>query len=178
MDVTVRPRPTASDRPVLTLTDLETFDPTAPAGKVERDFCCPLAGCGGKPVNAAHRSLSVNSVTGRWTCHRCHASGTLREHWQPRKEFQRAAVLRAFRVTPPVARQPPPPLPEAWMPAMVDAESLEGTWGARYLEGRGISCALATLLGHRSLDKTRIYGQPAAEQLAARVEALALNAYP
>jgi integrase len=37
---------------------------------------------------------------------------------------------------------------------------------------------LATLLGHRSLDTTRLYSQPRAEQLAARVEALALNAYP
>jgi len=159
MDVTVRPRPAASDRPVLALADLEMFDPTAPAGKVERDFCCPLPGCDGKSVNVAHRSLSVNSVTGRWTCHRCHASGTLREHWQPRKEFPRAAVLRAFRVKPPVARQPAPPLPQAWMPAMVDAVPLEGTWGARYLEGRGISCALATAAGVRY--SSNWYGQSA-----------------
>jgi site-specific recombinase XerC len=45
-------------------------------------------------------------------------------------------------------------------------------------EHPGDVVGLATLLGHRSLDTTRLYSQPAAAQLAARVEALALNAYP
>ncbi len=36
---------------------------------------------------------------------------------------------------------------------------------------------LATLLGHSSLDTTRIYGQHSAEYLASRVDRLALNAY-
>lgn len=45
-------------------------------------------------------------------------------------------------------------------------------------EQPGDIIGLATLLGHRSLDTTRIYCQPALEQLAARVEALALNVYP
>jgi len=137
----------AQDRPVLTLVDLEAFDPTAPAGKVERDFCCPLPACVGKSTTTAHRSLSVNTDSGRWLCHRCHEAGTLREHWLPRKEAQRAAALHRFRVTPPAALQPPPPPPQEWMPTMVDAEPLEGTWGARYLEGRGISCEMATATG-------------------------------
>jgi site-specific recombinase XerD len=36
---------------------------------------------------------------------------------------------------------------------------------------------LATLLGHSSLDTTRLYCQPEASQLAARVEQLDINAY-
>jgi integrase/recombinase XerC len=36
---------------------------------------------------------------------------------------------------------------------------------------------LATLLGHTSLDTTRIYSQPTGEQLATHVEGLRQNAY-
>jgi len=36
---------------------------------------------------------------------------------------------------------------------------------------------LATLLGHTSLDTTRIYSQPTVEQLSRRVEQLQQNAY-
>jgi hypothetical protein len=36
---------------------------------------------------------------------------------------------------------------------------------------------LATLLGHRSLDTTRLYSEPSVSQLSARVERLSLNAY-
>ena len=36
---------------------------------------------------------------------------------------------------------------------------------------------LATLLGHSSLDTTRIYARHSAEYLASRVDRLALNAY-
>jgi site-specific recombinase XerD len=36
---------------------------------------------------------------------------------------------------------------------------------------------LATLLGHTSLDATRIYSQPTGEQLATHVEGLRQNAY-
>jgi site-specific recombinase XerC len=59
------------------------------------------------------------------------------------------------------------------------AHTLRHTFAWFYLRAQpGALIGRATLLGHRSLDTTRIYGQPAAEQLAARVEALALNAYP
>lgn len=36
---------------------------------------------------------------------------------------------------------------------------------------------LAALLGHSSLDTTRLYSQPEVSQMATRVEQLALNAY-
>jgi site-specific recombinase XerD len=37
--------------------------------------------------------------------------------------------------------------------------------------------SVAALLGHRSLNTTRMYVQPTAEQLAERVEGVDLNAY-
>jgi site-specific recombinase XerD len=59
------------------------------------------------------------------------------------------------------------------------AHTLRHTFATWYLrEHPGDVVGLAMLLGHRSLDTTRIYAQPAAAQLAALVEALALNAYP
>jgi len=65
------------------------------------------------------------------------------------------------------------------VPGAASAHTLRHTFVWFYLrEQPGDLIGLATLFGHRSLDTTRIYGQPAAEQLAARVEALALYAYP
>lgn len=63
--------------------------------------------------------------------------------------------------------------------AGASAHTLRHTFAACYLRDHpGDVVGLAMLLGHRSLDTTRLYSQPAAAQLAARVEALALNAYP
>ena len=95
--------PAGPDRPVLTLADLEAHDPQAPAGKRERRFCCPLPACSGKPIDAAHRTLSLNVSTGAWTCYRCGGSGQLREHWQPLTQARRDQARRAFSVstTPP-----------------------------------------------------------------------------
>ncbi len=44
-------------------------------------------------------------------------------------------------------------------------------------ENPGDIISLATLLGHRLLDTTRIYGQPTSEMLASWVDRLSLNAY-
>ncbi len=62
--------------------------------------------------------------------------------------------------------------------AAASAHTLRHTFATCYLrEHPGDVIGLASLLGHSSLDTTRLYSQPAAAQLAARVEALALNAY-
>lgn len=92
----------AADRPVLSLADLESFDPSAPERGRERRFCCPLPGCADKRRDARHRSLSVNVETGRWHCHRCDAGGLLREKWsvrEPRYNAKRASSRRAFALT-------------------------------------------------------------------------------
>jgi hypothetical protein len=67
------------DVSVLTLADLDRHDPRPQRGRAdsgERDYLCPLPACADKQ-RSRHRSLSVNVVSGRWTCHRCGAHGIL-----------------------------------------------------------------------------------------------------
>ncbi len=67
--------------PRLSLRELEDFDDRAPMWyKKERRFCCPLEECSDHRVDAAHRSLSVNTEVGSWYCHRCGQSGLLTEY--------------------------------------------------------------------------------------------------
>ena len=64
------------------------------------------------------------------------------------------------------------------VPATTGAHTLRHTFAARYLAAHpGDLVGLAALLGHSSLNTTRIYVQPTAEQLAERVERVDLNAY-
>lgn len=64
------------------------------------------------------------------------------------------------------------------VPATASAHTLRHTFATRYLAAHpGDLVGTATLLGHSSLNTTRIYGQPTAEQLADRIEHLDLNAY-
>lgn len=64
------------------------------------------------------------------------------------------------------------------VPEETSAHTLRHTFARWYLaQYPGDLVGLATLLGHRSLDTTRLYSQPSAEQLSARVEQLNLNAY-
>ena len=64
----------------LSLAELETYDPKA-GGRNQKEwrFCCPLCSAD-KPLDDDHRSLSLNTYTGAYLCHRCHAKGVLREH--------------------------------------------------------------------------------------------------
>jgi integrase/recombinase XerC len=64
------------------------------------------------------------------------------------------------------------------VPAQASAHTLRHTFARNYLaEHPGDIVGLASLLGHTSLDTTRIYNQPTIEQLSTRVEQLAQNAY-
>jgi len=64
------------------------------------------------------------------------------------------------------------------VPANTSAHTLRHTFARNYLaEYPGDVVGLATLLGHTSLDTTRIYSQPSVEQLSSRVEQLRQNAY-
>lgn len=64
------------------------------------------------------------------------------------------------------------------VPAQTGAHTLRHTFATRYLAAHPADLvSVATLLGHSSLNTTRIYVQPTAEQLAERVERLDLNAY-
>lgn len=64
------------------------------------------------------------------------------------------------------------------VPAQTSAHTLRHTFARNYLaKYPGDVVGLATLLGHSSLDTTRIYSQPTVEQLSTRVEQLSHNAY-
>ena len=64
------------------------------------------------------------------------------------------------------------------VPAATTPHTLRHTFARRYLEAHpGDLVGLARLLGHRDLNTTAIYTQPTAEDLAARLDRLPLNAY-
>ena len=64
------------------------------------------------------------------------------------------------------------------VPEETSAHQLRHTFARSYLaQYPGDLVGLATLLGHSSLDTTKLYSQPAVSQLATRVERLSLNAY-
>lgn len=64
------------------------------------------------------------------------------------------------------------------VPEETSAHTLRHTFARSYLvHYPGDVVGLATLLGHSSLDTTRLYSQPEVSQLAARVERLEINAY-
>jgi len=64
------------------------------------------------------------------------------------------------------------------VPAQASAHTLRHTFARNYLaEHPGDIVGLASLLGHTSLDTTRIYSQPTIEQLSTRVEYLPQNVY-
>ncbi len=64
------------------------------------------------------------------------------------------------------------------VPQAASAHTLRHTFAHNYLtQYPGDIVGLATLLGHSSLDTTRLYSQPTVSQLSARVEQLKINAY-
>lgn len=64
------------------------------------------------------------------------------------------------------------------LPATTTAHTLRHTFATHYLAAHANDLVgVAMLLGHSSLNTTRIYVQPTAEQLADRIEQIDLNAY-
>src|SRR5712692_4409938 len=64
------------------------------------------------------------------------------------------------------------------VPQAASAHTLRHTFARNYLaQYPGDVVGLATLLGHTSLDTTRLYSQPTVSQLSTRVEQLKINAY-
>lgn len=154
-------------RPVLSLEELEAFDPHAPTG-VRRRFCCPLCGQD-KARDGTHRCLSVETSTGLWRCFRCELGGKLRDKWQDkplsRRVQARGAMRQAFGLGQPAScAAPQAPLRVAEAPLLPDVTSgssrphqmpynastrfwhdclrglrpLQGSPGQNYLEGRGL----------------------------------------
>lgn len=154
-----------TDRAVLTLAELEAFDPEAPARGRERRFCCPLPACGDKRHDGRHRSLSLNLETGQWHCHRCGGGGQVRERWpqrEPRFNARRASSRRAFALSGGGSSVPGeavkveqkavrPPHGDRWRLIFERAPQLAADQGAAYLESRGISLEAAQACDARYL---------------------------
>jgi hypothetical protein len=135
------------ERQVFSLTDLESYDPQAPQRHGERRFCCPICG-GDKPLDAAHRSLTLNAASGLWNCKRCGAKGKLREHWEERSKDRRERGRRQLhRVLSqsPGREAPTPPMQgrnlRDLLPGLV---KVAGTFGEYYLADRGIPLEITT----------------------------------
>lgn len=145
----------ASERPLLSLADLEAYDPHGGrSGGANRRYLCPLCG-DAKKRDSAHRSLSLESANGLWHCWRCDARGQLVEHRANRNEQsakERAKIGRSrLSELSPIGSNSTS-LDEdfrQWRERLANLESLESTPGAAYLEGRSIPVDVATLAGVR-----------------------------
>jgi hypothetical protein len=136
--------------PVLSLADLEAFDPRATGAGRERRFCCPLCG-DDKPKDAAHRSIGANIETGLWNCYRCRAAGKLSDFWQDRPKVRRRVRVRGS-LREALARETLPqveaaPTSTEWRAHLKTVRALAGTSGAAYLQGRGVPLDLAHRCG-------------------------------
>ena len=158
-----------TERHVLSLEELESFDPQAPQG-TRRRFCCPLCGQG-KPRDGAHRSLSVEIASGLWVCFRCEAKGKLREKWEERPLDRRVQTRRVMRAAfglelPVIIKDVAQPRPtpslaplrrdvdqvalesisseskDSWRHSLPGLFPLNGSPGQTYLEGRGLPLSL------------------------------------
>ena len=127
---------TTAERPVLDLATLEAHDPHPHREARQQRFLCPLPACSDKTPTLGHRSLVLDTETGAWHCHRCEASGLLRDHWRvPERTWRplRGNPRRAFALP---ARQAPAPPPTLPLLPLDEA-------AARYLAMRGIPRDLA-----------------------------------
>jgi len=133
----------------LSLADLNAHDPHPKRFSRETRYCCPLPGCNGKPIDANHQSLSVNSE-GLWKCHRCGESGLIAEKWTKREEqpghSRRAQRTRSrlramFEVKEPPKAPDPEPNPakaDTLKKRLEGALPIPGTPAESYLLSRGL----------------------------------------
>lgn len=138
-----------TDRPILSLAELEAHDPDAPAGGIERRFRCPLC-------TPAGRHLALNTTTGAWWCHRCLNYGLIRERWtnQPGvTAFRSVRKAPQSTLTPRTEPRSPEPDKWSWRSFWGDCEPIAYTPGAAYLRDRGIDDELAIEAGIRYADR-------------------------
>jgi hypothetical protein len=140
---------------VLTRQEIEQNDPEGGRGG---RWLCPLPSCAGHTARR-HRSLHLDEG-GLWNCHRCKASGRLRENWKPlattrdeRRQQERTRRRIAEDRALATLKAPAPSvgrglsryrLGTLW--ALAEPAAAEGR---RYLEGRGLPLELLTSAGVR-----------------------------
>ncbi len=82
---------TKDGRAILSRADLQQYDPTPQRSGGRDRYFCPVHG------SDHGRSLTVDPHTGKFLCHTCKASGTLREHW-PNADGKPARPARALSI--------------------------------------------------------------------------------
>ena len=148
-----------SERPVLTLADIEAIEAGTRGRGKEQRFCCPLPACEAKPRDRNHRSLSLEVATGLWHCFRCGASGLLREAWTDNTTpAGKGNTLRPGRRAPPAKPENQSPN-SSWEEQLGRARPLAGSVGERYLTDRGITSGIAAAAG--SLFALKFFGRTA-----------------
>ncbi len=121
------------------LAELEAFDPNAGGrNKRERRFCCPICN-DGKRKNPSHRSVSVNTQTGAYNCHRCGTFGKIREMCDglgdaPARKFPSVESVKEEKN-------------ERWRKWLASARPISGTRGAEYLTSRAVPVEQAERAG-------------------------------
>lgn len=152
---------TRDGRPILTLADLQDYDPRPQRSGGRDRYYCPIHG------GDNQRSLSVDPDTGKYTCHACGASGTLRDFWPdasaagtpkaPKKptleQMGRADLAARARADQDHAERLAGAIPAtsaaflAQLPALQEALRDPACPGVVYLRGRGLDAELAAELG-------------------------------
>jgi hypothetical protein len=148
---------------VLSLAELEAFDPAARPGKRERPFLCPFCGHT-KPMDAAHRSLKANMESGLWNCHRCHQQGKLHEWWQERPHDEKRIRTGTRRRVSKLVLQPltaPESPGDRWDRPLAGMLPLPNTPGAAYVVGRAIPLELAVAAQVRYQPRWESWVKPA-----------------
>lgn len=141
----------------VTLKELESYDPQPVRQGTRARYLCPLSPmCRDKARNNAHRSLSVDTYSGVFYCHRCGEKGKLREFWEeraPKESFQKqlrprpsaylvARAMRPGNVTPIVPDKKTDV--EALHEKMTQVErSFNLSAGEKYLINRGVPARVA-----------------------------------
>lgn len=133
---------------VLSRAVLDAFDPHPFKSGREMRFLCPLDGCRDKPRDRAHRSLALRTSgdnKGLWKCHRCGASGKIKDEWAERAPSNVRQRARAALSRPAVEQEVPALTAEDYekverlREVYVAARSnFSGSPAAAYLERRGI----------------------------------------
>jgi len=82
---------TKDGRAMLTRADLQQYDPTPQRSGGRDRYFCPIHG------GDHQRSLSVDPDTGKFKCHTCGETGTLRDHW-PNANGKPARPARALSI--------------------------------------------------------------------------------
>lgn len=145
-----------SNRTVLTLAEVEAFDPNPTTSAGRRRFACLLCRSDGQ-------HLAVDDDTGRWRCWRCQAYGIVKEHWHAQGEAAALSAAVAFgsaaessgAATRMAERRQAAttrltPKDESWWRRYCESSlPLAGTPGEVYLAGRGIPLRVAELHGVR-----------------------------